>query len=362
MFRPSMLQATLLATLALPDRASAQAELIGLTSRGSGNLEVFVRGMDNAVWYKGTTGTWFTDRRRGWTNWESLGGRTEWAPGAAIFNGQRLLVAVMGMDLALWSNWGDRSVVIVVGINQYLMTPWISAGGTIKSSPSLCAQDRETFWAYVLGMDDAIWRKKWSPNNWGDWERVDDWGVGFTSGPAVVCSSFGFSGSKAGASSLATGAVFAARNGAIWQMSDPFGNAPVSLGVPPVGTRSAPAAAYNYLRGVFFVFVTGLDSAVWYRRGEAPTPQKDEWVGLKQADRRIKWDSSWISLGGVVTSAPAAAWIGDSAYAVAVAGKDGAVWLRETRDETHWTPWTSIGGRVPIPPRSRRVGVPRPRE
>jgi hypothetical protein len=53
--------------------------------------------------------------------------------------------------------------------------------------------------------------------------------------------------------------------------------------------------------------------------------------------------SSWSSLGGVLTTAPAIASVGADRYAVVGRGSDGATWLR-VYDGTVWSAWASLGG------------------
>jgi hypothetical protein len=54
-----------------------------------------------------------------------------------------------------------------------------------------------------------------------------------------------------------------------------------------------------------------------------------------------------MSLGGYVTSDPAATSRAVNTIEVFVRGGDGALWSRNTTDDgTHWTPWTNLGGQL----------------
>jgi len=69
------------------------------TARPSGELDVFVRGTDNAVWHK------FWSASGGWSPWGSLGGTATSRPGAAARPSGELDVVVRGTDNAIWHRW-----------------------------------------------------------------------------------------------------------------------------------------------------------------------------------------------------------------------------------------------------------------
>jgi hypothetical protein len=92
------------------------------------------------------------------------------------------------------------------------------------------------------------------------------------------------------------------------------------ISTPAVMARPAP-------NGGSFVFVVGDDGTLWYFDG-----------------------INWYTLGGLATSSPAAAAIGDEML-VSIIGGDGAVWVRKwtaTGDVTNtgdlWSDWQSLGG------------------
>jgi hypothetical protein len=341
---------SLLLAFSGPAAAVQLPDVVALASRGNGNLDVFVRGMDNALWRKGTKAAWFTSDTIGWTGWESWGGVIQYGPGAAVVS-KRLLVAAVGQDRALWSRWGDPAVTDVIGIHQFVMTDFVSGGGQIKSSPSVCARDKESYVVYALGLDNRIWRATWSPalwTGWSAWEKVGDWDDIAGWGPKIVCGDIGVGTARPGGVSLGGVAVFTTWNGAVWQLADHFGNGRRSLGAPPGGVLSAPAVAFNYLSAEYLVCVVGGDRRVWCQFGDAPAPfDEKEWN--PQTVKVVTWSGEWKSLEGeVVTSAPAAVWTGRGGVAVAVRAANGSVWLRRSPDfGASWRPWQSLGGRIP---------------
>lgn len=82
----------------------------------------------------------------------------------------------------------------------------------------------------------------------------------------------------------------------------------------------------------FVVFGEGTDHKLWYTTCTAEGPTVSDCTG------------SWTSLGGALSSGPAAAYNTDSDnYSVYVRGSDGAVWGRDYNG-TGWSAWYRTGG------------------
>ena len=101
----------------------------------------------------------------------------------------------------------------------------------------------------------------------------------------------------------------------------------------PAGIAGAPAVCKPYVYGNYIaLFVRGNDGALW-------------WTNWKGAT----W-SAWESLGGYLTSSPAAAalptldFTGNS-IDVFVRGGDGALWQR-TYGNNAWSGWKGLGGQL----------------
>ena len=107
------------------------------------------------------------------------------------------------------------------------------------------------------------------------------------------------------------------RNGSTWSAGW------VSIGAPPGGATSAPAAVSSS-SGRIDVFVRGADSAIWRRT----------WT--------TSW-GPWTSVGGVATSAPSATSRGTDSIDLFVRGADGQVY-RTTGTAVGWSAWSSLGG------------------
>jgi len=78
------------------------------------------------------------------------------------------------------------------------------------------------------------------------------------------------------------------------------------------------------------VFVQGADHALWHKHYQLGSG----------------W-GNWESLGGVLTSAPAATSMASGTVNVFVRGGDGALWQKYTTDGgSHWSAWQSLGGKI----------------
>ncbi|MGZ4870239.1 MAG: DUF2334 domain-containing protein [Halobacteriota archaeon] len=86
----------------------------------------------------------------------------------------------------------------------------------------------------------------------------------------------------------------------------------------------------NELGNSAAVFAQGTDGALWYKR---------------RSSGQYWW--AWKSLGGVLSSAPAAVSRPNGKIDVFVRGSDGALWSRATTNEgTTWSNWYLIGGQL----------------
>ena len=108
---------------------------------------VFVRGTDDAIWYRASTGG------GPWSAWASLGGKALGAPAASSgvpthYNATGPVVWVRGVDGALWQL-------------SYPGGPWQSLGGRLASDPAASpfggAATLGLAVVAALGTDHAVW-------------------------------------------------------------------------------------------------------------------------------------------------------------------------------------------------------------
>jgi len=128
---------------------------------------------------------------------------------------------------------------------------------------------------------------------------------------------------------------YASSTGQVWMrdLANPAGN-PVNLGGRLLG---GPAAVWIppgqlFSAGTYAVFGRGTNSALWWTYQTASG-----------------W-SKWASLGGTLTSGPAASARSfdrsSSMVFVYARGADGALWMRTFHNARIWAPWVSDGGRL----------------
>ena len=101
-------------------------------------LDVFVRGMDGALWHQPFTGT-------APSAWESLGGLIVGAPATASSSSTRVDVFAEGTDGALWHR-------MLVGSTW---TPWESLGGVLLGSPAVASTGSGRLDVFAPGKDQA---------------------------------------------------------------------------------------------------------------------------------------------------------------------------------------------------------------
>jgi prepilin-type processing-associated H-X9-DG protein len=127
----------------------------GVSSWGPGRLDVFARGVDNALIHK-----WYN--QNGWWNWESLGGVLASDPVAVSWGTGRIDVFVRGGDYALWHRAYDSS-----GWHA-----WESLGGILTSAPTVASWGAGRLDVFVTGTDGALWHRWFNGTAWPDWESL----------------------------------------------------------------------------------------------------------------------------------------------------------------------------------------------
>jgi hypothetical protein len=269
------------------------------SSWGSGRLDLFVQGMDGALYHKSYSGST-------WSGWENLGGKLTSSPAATSPGNGQIDVFVRGTNGALYEKTTTNGGAT--------WSNWASLGGQIPAgtSPAASSWGSGRLDLFVQGMDGALYHKSYSGSTWSGWENL---GGKLTSSPA--------------ATSPGTGAIdvfVRGTNGALYQRSwtgswsswAPLG------GQIPAGT--SPAAS-SWGSGHLDLFVQGMNGALYHKSYSGST-----------------W-SAWENLGGKLTSSPAATSPGNGQINVFVRGTNGALYQRSWTGS--WSSWTSLGGQIP---------------
>jgi thiol-disulfide isomerase/thioredoxin len=127
------------------------------TSPVRGLIDVFARGTDGAVWYRGWTGA-------AWSSWISIGGQLPagTGPAACSWSSGRLDVFVQGTDGALYQRtWTGAS-----------WSAWQSLGGKLTSSPAATSPVRGLIDVFARGTDGAVWYRGWNGAAWSSWISI----------------------------------------------------------------------------------------------------------------------------------------------------------------------------------------------
>jgi 5-hydroxyisourate hydrolase-like protein (transthyretin family) len=265
------------------------------------NLFLFVRGSDNAIWYKYETGTT-------WTTAKSLGGNCTSAPAATSPSSGVINVFVQGTNGAVyektttnngatWSGWTSLSGVLAAGSSPAATSPassaidvfvqgtngavyektssdsgatwtgWTSLGGVLaaNSGPAATSSGSVTY-VFAHGTDNAVWYKDWNGTAWSSWNSLG----------GVLAA-----GSSPAATSPASSAIdvfVQGTNGAVYEKTTANGGTTwggwTSLsGVLAAG--SSPAATSE--SGQVYVAALGTGNALWWKTTT----------------------SSWMSVGGI---------------------------------------------------------------
>jgi peptidoglycan hydrolase-like protein with peptidoglycan-binding domain len=135
-----------------------------VVSWGVGRLDVFVRRMDRALWHTSFEGG-------AWQSWESLGAPfgvlfgslpSDVNPAATAWSVGRLDVFVRGVNHALWSK------TFVSGAWQ----AWKSLGGSLTFGPAAASWGEGHLDVFARGTDSALWHKEFAGGSWQNWESL----------------------------------------------------------------------------------------------------------------------------------------------------------------------------------------------
>jgi len=260
---------------------------IGVSSWGPGRLDVFVRGIDRAVWHRGYEG--------GWSDWESLGGTVLAGPAAVSPAPGRIHVFARGPA-------GDLTHLEYNGSWQ----PWQSlGGGALGSAPAAAAWPGQLN-LFTRGLDGALWSRVYS-GGWQEWTRLD--GL-LGSGPAAAAWEPGRLDVFArGMDNALWHKWFSAGSWSGWE----------SLG----GLLTSGPGVTAWGPGRLDIFVRGADNALWHKWYDGG------------------W-SEWEQLGGVLSSDPAVVAWGPGRLDIFARGLDNALWHKWY--DGGWSDWENLGG------------------
>jgi hypothetical protein len=265
---------------------------------GTNSLDLFVRGNDNALYWRHVEGGV-------WGAWVNLGGYWTSDPSATSPNSGSVVVCARGDDGAFWWNY-----VMDGGVTA---PQWYSSGGQLLTGTGAAAfssgeWDGEWACFAAVGTNHQLY---WYTTS-STWQSLGGY---LTASPAGASTSAGVFD------------VFArGSNGALYEKTSTNGGgtwgAWASLG-GQLASGTGPAVC-SWGSGRLDVFVQGTDGALWHKW----------WNGAK-------W-SGWESLGGKLTSSPTAASRSSGTIDVFVRGTDNNLWKKTYSGG--WSGWTSVSG------------------
>lgn len=143
----------------------------GAVSWGPNRIDVFIRGNDNALWHIDFNGT-------GWSGWENLGGSLTSGPDAASWASGRLDIFVRGPGNGLYHMVGGSGG----------WSSWESLGGNLTSDPAAVSWGPNRIDIFARGADNALWQFAWTGSSWWGWGTLGGY---LTSAPDAASSAPG---------------------------------------------------------------------------------------------------------------------------------------------------------------------------
>jgi hypothetical protein len=153
-------------------------------SWGKDRLDLFVRGTDNGIYHKAWDGMqWFpSDAADAWNN---IGGQTTDNPAVVSWGKDRLDVFVRGMDGAIYHKAWDRDHWFPSDDPNI----WERIGGATIGEPVAVSWGENRLDLFVRGTNGGIFHKAWDTDQWFPSDKEDGWDNlgGMTKGtPSVV--------------------------------------------------------------------------------------------------------------------------------------------------------------------------------
>src|SRR5436190_2026162 len=264
-----------------------------ICSWGVGRLDVFGRGEDFALWHK-----WFDGAK--WSDWEALGGSLTSPPTAVSWGAGRIDVFVRGTDRALWHKW----------FRDGGWSGWESLGGVLNFGPAVSSRNSGHLDVFARGTDNRIFQRSFS-GGWSEWTSIGE--------PETTAAFPGIAAVSAtpdriylvfwgswDVGHLLTDKFY---SGGVWQSPRKFAD----FGGAEAALNTSLAVA-SWQKDHYDVFARSSDNTLFrmaFIEGSVPHQTK-----------------FWGSLGGVLTSGPAAvAWPDHSGRIDVIArGTDNAFW------------------------------------
>jgi kumamolisin len=215
-------------------------------ANADGRLEIFIRGMDGAVWtiYETAPGNYAS---------VSFGGPVAGDPSVGHNADGRLEYFVRGTDGGVWT--------------RYQLTPsggwsnWYSFGGFVPSDPEVGYNGDGRMEFFVRGNDNAMWTV-WQTSPNGNWSGYLSFGGSFAGNPSLTRNADG----RAEYFARSTANTIRTQ----WQTTVNGGwSAQLDFQAPAGGVLADPATAANF-DGTATLFARGSDNSMYYWAQTSP--------------------------------------------------------------------------------------------
>ena len=245
---------------------------------------VFVRGADNALWYRER----LTASNFSWTPWKSLGGYLTSDPAAVSWGLNRIDVFARGSNGQLIHRW-------LSGDFEPKWSNWESLGGILNGAPAVSSRGYKKLDVFIRGNNNQLYSKSfdgngWFSPGWGGWTNL---GGQLSSAPASV------SWSANRIDVFARGST----NNLIHKWWDGNWRAWESLG----GSLGSGPTVASWGPNRLDIFMRGNDNKIYHKIFNG------SWMG-------------WEYLEGLTQYDPEAIAVGPNKLDVFVRGLDGALW------------------------------------
>jgi C1A family cysteine protease len=270
-----------------------------ICAQDTNSLDLFAKGSDGALWWRHWDGeTWSTST--------SLGGVVTSDPTAVSTSAGKMDVFVRGADNALW--WRNTTN----GGSSW--SAWSKIGGLLLNGTGPAAYE----WGdahvgvFVTGTNSALYRISFN-GTWSSWQNL---GGIVTSSPGATSPS-----------SNVINVFVRGSDGVLWERNTTDAGTSWSTWFKIGGllaSSTGPASCAQDANSLD-IFVHGTDGALWWKHYTSGSG----------------W-GAWQSLGGVLTSSPAAVSRSVGTIDVFVRGSDNKLWERFY--DNGWDSWALIGG------------------
>ncbi len=236
-----------------------------VASQGTGKLDVFAAGRDQALYQRSFDGT-------SWGPWQRLGGQLTAEPAAVSWGSGRIDVFARGVDKALYQRTYEG------GTWHY----WVRIAASMSSGPAVSSSGPNHLDVFGAGSDNQLYHKVFNGTSWSDWQAL---GGKLSSAPGAVSSSTGQI--DVVARGLDSALYHKSFNGTIWGGWEYLG-----------GSLSTGASISSRGSAQLDVFAAGQNAVLYHKVFDGTSWSPWQWLGgrLNATPASVSWASNRIDV------------------------------------------------------------------